>query len=107
MIYLGIDWAEEHHDVYVLNEDGDRLASSRIADGVEGLRAIQELAGNYTDDPAAVIVGIETDRGLLVQGLIASGYTVYAINPFAVSRYRDRHATSGAKSDRGDAKGSC
>ena len=50
------------------------------------------------------MVGIETDRGLSVQALVAAGYQVYAINPFAASRYRDRHATSGAKSDPGDAK---
>ena len=49
-------------------------------------------------------MGVETDRGLLVQALVASGYAVCAINPFAASRYPDRHVTSGAKSDRGDAK---
>ncbi len=50
-----------------------------------------------------VIVGIETDRGPWVQALIAAGYTVYAINPLQVARYRERHGTSGAKSDPGDA----
>jgi len=50
-----------------------------------------------------MIIGVETDRGLLVEGLVASGYAVFAINPFAASRYRDRHVTSGAKSDPGDA----
>jgi transposase len=61
---------------------------------------VAELAG----EPSEVMVGIETDRGLLVGWLVAAGYRVYATNPFAVSRYRDRHATSGAKSDPGDAK---
>jgi transposase len=51
-----------------------------------------------------VVVGIEIDRGLLVGALVAAGYQVFAINPLAVSRYRDRHAVSGAKSDPGDAK---
>ncbi len=51
-----------------------------------------------------MIVGMETDRGLLVAALVAAGYQLYAINPLAVSRYRDRHTVSGAKSDRGDAK---
>jgi transposase len=51
-----------------------------------------------------VVVGIEVDRGLLVYSLLAAGYEVYAINPLAAVRYRDRHATSGAKSDPGDAK---
>jgi len=51
-----------------------------------------------------VIVGIETDRGPWVQALLAAGYTIYAINPLSVARYRERHVTSGAKSDPGDAK---
>ena len=48
-------------------------------------------------------VGIETDRGLWVTALRAAGYTVYAINPRQVARYRERHGTSGAKSDKADA----
>jgi hypothetical protein len=36
--------------------------------------------------------------------LSAAGYQVYAVNPLAVARYRDRHQVSGAKSDTGDAK---
>jgi len=104
MIYLGIDWAEDHHDLCLLDEAGAQLATARVPDGVEGLRRLHELVGLHADSAEAVFVGIETDRGLFVQGLVASGYTVYAINPFAVSRYRDRHITSGAKSDRGDAK---
>ena len=51
-----------------------------------------------------MVIGIETDRGLWVQALGAAGYQVYAINPLAVARYRDRHQVSGAKSDAGDAK---
>ena len=51
-----------------------------------------------------MVIGIETDRGLFVGALVACGYQVFAINPFAASRYRDRHTVSGAKSDPGDAK---
>ena len=54
--------------------------------------------------PAEVIIGIETDRGLFVAALVAAGYEVFAVNPMSTSRYRDRHSTSGAKSDPGDAK---
>ena len=35
---------------------------------------------------------------------MAAGYQVFAVNPMSTSRYRDRHSTSGAKSDPGDAK---
>jgi transposase len=104
MIYLGIDWAEDHHDLCLLDEAGERLAAARVPDGVEGLRRLHELVAPQADSADLVVVGIETDRGLLVQGLVASGYAVYAVNPYAVSRYRDRHTTSGGKSDRGDAK---
>jgi transposase len=104
MIYLGIDWAEAHHDVCLLDEEGARLAKARVPDGLDGLARIHELVGEHTTTAETVVVGIETDRGLLVQGLVATGYQVYALNPFAVSRYRDRHAVSRAKSDAGDAK---
>jgi hypothetical protein len=49
-------------------------------------------------------VGIEKDRGLIVTALVAANYQVFAINPLAASRYRERHHVSGAKSDPGDAK---
>jgi len=104
VIFVGIDWAEAHHDVCVLDEQGEVLAKGRIPDGVEGLARLHAMVADHAEEPAEVVVGIEIERGLLVGALVAAGYRVYAINPFAVSRYRDRHATSGAKSDPGDAK---
>src|SRR4029077_831435 len=50
-----------------------------------------------------VKVGIETERGPWVAALLAAGYEVFAINPMSVARYRERHSTSGAKSDAADA----
>ena len=50
-----------------------------------------------------VVIGIETDRGLFVTSLLAAGYQVFAVNPLSVSRYRDRHASSGEVRS-GDAK---
>lgn len=104
MIYVGDDWAEAHHDVYLCDEAGARLGARRLPEGIEGITAFHELVAGHADDPTVVVVGIETDRGLWVQALIEAGYTVYAINPRAASRYRDRHTLSGAKSDPGDAK---
>ena len=48
-------------------------------------------------------MAIETPRGLLVACLRAGGRKVFAINPMAVARYRDRHCVAGRKSDHGDA----
>ena len=104
VIFVGDDWAEAHHDVYVCDEAGTRLAAKRLPEGIEGMTRFHDLVATHADGPGEVIVGIETDRGLWVQALVEAGYVVYAINPKAASRYRDRHTLSGAKSDPGDAK---
>jgi transposase len=104
MLFVGDDWAEDHHDVHVMNEAGARLGSRRLPEGLDGIRGFHELIAGLVDEPGDVVVGIETDRGLWVGALVAAGYFVYAINPLAVSRYRDRHNVAGAKSDAGDAK---
>jgi transposase len=103
-VFMGDDWAEDHHDVYLMDDAGKRLASRRLPEGLDGIRVFHELVADHVVDPAEVIVGIETDRGLWVTALVAAGYQVYAINPLAASRYRDRHNVGGAKSDAGDAK---
>ena len=104
MIFVGVDWAEAHNEVVVMGEDGTVLGRGRFSVGVGGLAQLHALVADHAEDPAEVIVGIEIDRGLLVDSLVGAGYRVYAINPLAASRYRDRHATSGAKSDASDAK---
>jgi hypothetical protein len=104
VLLVGIDWAERHHDVCVMAADGSVLARERIADGVAGLARLHELIASWAEEPAEVVVGIETDRGLLVGALVAAGYHLIAVNPLAASRYRERHTISRAKSDRGDAR---
>src|SRR6266487_185629 len=102
-IYGGIDWAEDHHDITLVNRDGQLLARRRISDGAAGLAQLLALLAEHGDtagDP--VPVAIETPRGLLVACLRATGRAVYPINPMAVARYRDRHSVAGRKSDHGD-----
>jgi len=103
-IFVGDDWAEDHHDIHLMDADGTRLASRRLPEGFAGIRGFHELVAARADTPAQVVIGIGTDRGLWVEALNAAGYQVYAVNPLAVARYRDRHQVSGAKSDAGDAK---
>ena len=104
MIFVGVDWAEAHHDVFVEDGEGKRLGAGRLPEGVDGIARFHDLVGTFVEDPAEVVIGIETDRGLFVAALVAAGYQLYAVNPMSTSRYRDRHSTSGAKSDPGDAK---
>jgi transposase len=104
--FVGDDWAEDHHDVELVDEAGRRLAKARLGEGVQGITRLHELVAAHVPEdaePGQVVVGIETDRGPWVQALLASGYQVYAINPMQAARYRERHSTSGAKSDPGDA----
>jgi transposase len=104
MIFVGDDWAEDHHDVYVMDQDGVRLVARRLPEGLAGIGAFHELMAAHATEPDQVVIGIETDRGLWVDALTAADYQVYAVNPLAVARYRDRHHVSGAKSDASDAK---
>lgn len=103
-VFVGHDWAEAHHDVHVEDADGQRLAVARLPEGIEGVRRFHELVAVHADEPSEVTVATETDRGLFVGSLVAAGYRVLAVNPLSTSRYRERHSTSGAKSDPGDAK---
>jgi transposase len=105
-LFIGDDWAEDHHDVEVMDEAGKVLARRRLPEGVAGMSQLHGLVGGFLGedaDAAEVVVGIETDRGPWVAALIAAGYSVFPVNPLQASRYRERHGVSGAKSDAGDA----
>src|ERR1039458_6797835 len=105
-LFVGDDWAEDHHDVEVMDERGRVLARARLPEGVAGMARLHELIGEQLGegaDDAEVVIGTETDRGPWAGALVAAGYTVYGVNPLQASRYRERHGVSGAKSDRGDA----
>ena len=104
-LFVGDDWAEDHHDVEVMDEAGKVLAKRRLPEGVAGIAQLHELIGQHVPgdaEDAEVVIGIETDRGPWVAALVAAGYVVFPVNPLQASRYRERHGVSGAKSDQGD-----
>src|SRR4051794_26311936 len=113
MLFVGDDWAEDHHDVELVDDCGRVLARRRLPEGLNGITRLHALIAEHAPpewadlEPQAaaalVKVGIETDRGVWVAALVAAGYEVFAINPLSVTRYRQRHSTSGAKSDTADA----
>jgi hypothetical protein len=103
-VYCGIDWAEGHHDIALVDQDGKLVAKRRInesLDGVAELTAMLAAVGDSAEVP--IPVAIETPRGLLVAALRAAGRPIYPINPLAVARYRERTSVSGKKSDHLDA----
>ena len=113
MLFIGDDWAEDHHDVELVDDQGKVLVRRRLPEGIEGIAGLHALVAEHLPEDwvelepeqvqGLVKVGIETDRGPWVAALVAAGYGVFAINPLSVARYRERHSTSGAKSDAGDA----
>ena len=106
-LFVGDDWAEDHHDVEVMGEAGKVLARRRLPEGAAGMAQFHGLIGQFLPedgpDAAEVVIGIETDRGPWVAALVAAGYAVFPVIPLQASRYRERHGVSGAKSDAGDA----
>jgi len=108
LLFVGDDWAEDHHDIELMDASGRRLAKARLPEGLAGIARLHAMIGEQLGEDAdefaeQVVIGIETDRGLWVQALTAAGYRVYGVNPLQASRYRERHQVSGAKSDGADA----
>ena len=103
-VYCGIDWAEGHHDIALVDDEGKLVGKRRINETVEGFAELIEMLVDAGDSAEALIpVAIETPRGLLVAALRAAGRPIYPINPLAVARYRERTSVSGKKSDHIDA----
>jgi len=99
----GVDWAEAHHDIALVDDDGALVASARIDSGAAGFNAMLTLIAEHGGSAEDTPIAIETDKNLLVVAAAEAGFTVYPINPRAVARYRERYGQAGRKSDAGDA----
>jgi transposase len=104
MLYVGVDWAEAEHAACLVDVGGRVLRRLTIPHTPVGLRRLREAITAAESEPAAVLVAIERPDGLLVDGLLAAGYVVYALNPKAVERYRERTRLAGGKTDPADAE---
>jgi len=103
MFYIGIDWADDHHDIYIIDEEGSKIDSFRIEHNPKGLSFLRERIRSLQVSKSQLLFAIETHKNLLVDFLLDEGYTIYSINPKSVDRYRDRYRVSGAKDDTFDA----
>jgi hypothetical protein len=107
LLFVGDDWAEDHHDVEVQDETGRTLKTARLPEGMDGMTRLHELVAALLPEdaePSQVLVCIETDRGPWVRALVAVGYQVYGVNPKQAARHRETISLSGAKSDKADAR---
>jgi transposase len=102
--FVGIDWATQAHQVWVLDGQGQRVAERSVLHAgaaiTEFVDWLVDLAGGQADQ---VSVAIEVPRGAVVETLVERGCHVYALNPKQLDRFRDRFTVAGAKDDRRDA----
>jgi len=103
VLLVGIDWADREHVYCVMDEAGTTLSTGTMEHTAEGLEQFIAAVRARVQGPDDVLVAIETSHGPLVGALLDQGFTIYAINPKAVERHRERFRISGAKSDVRDA----
>lgn len=103
MLLVGIDWADRAHTYCLMDETGAVRASGTIPHTAEDLDRLMAIIRSHAVGPQDVCIALETRHGPLVGVLLEHGFTVYAINPKAVERHRERFRVAGAKSDLRDA----
>ena len=102
-IYVGIDWADDHHDIHVTDDSAIELGSFTIPHSHTGMEELKKRLGKHSNEAGDILVAVECYQGLLLFSLLDAGYQVYPINPKAVDRYRDRYRMNTSKSDPMDA----
>jgi len=102
MWFAGIDWADDHHDLVVIDGEGQQVGARRVKHTPAGLTELTEFLASITgpERKAELACIIETTHGLLIAALLAAGYPVYPVNPKTVDRKR---GAAGAKTDQIDA----
>src|SRR6266487_1838552 len=99
MWFAGIDWADRHHDTFVIDEAGRKVAQLRVDHTPAGLKKLVGFLREIAPlDQIACI--LETNHGLLITALLEAGLALYPVNPKTIDRKR---AASGAKTDLIDA----
>lgn len=101
MWYVGLDWADTHHDVDVLNEAGKHVGAHRFSHSQEGLNDLKQFLLSFTSRPEELACILETNHGLLIAFLLSAGIPVYPVNPKTINGLRK---VAGAKTDRIDAR---
>ena len=99
-VFAGIDWGGEHHQLCVVDHDGERLLQHRVAHDVAGLA---ELDRHLRRFGARLPIAVERSEGLLVEHLQAVGHAVFPVSPRISARARERYKVAAVKDDRFDA----
>jgi transposase len=88
MWFAGIDWADRHHEVVVLDDHGQSVAQCHVPHSVAGLAQLSAILNGLTDQQGQVLCVVETNQGLLISTLLAAGWTVYPVPTTTVKGLR-------------------
>ncbi|MGA7324896.1 MAG: IS110 family transposase [Rhodomicrobium sp.] len=104
--YAGVDWASESHHVFLTNADGRKIGEKIFRHSGEGLAEMAAwlMTAISAGGASQIYIAIEVPHGPVVETLIERGFTVHAINPKQMDRFRDRFTLAGAKDDSRDAE---
>ena len=101
--YMGVDWGDRLHQVYVGDEEGKKVREMKVQESPEGLAEIGRWLDERRAEGIELWAAIEKPAGRIVDFLLDHGVEVYPVNPKALDRVRDRYWMSGSKSDAFDA----
>ncbi len=100
MWYIGLNWADTHHDVEVMDEAGKRVGARRFPHSYQGLNELKQCVVSIAVSPEHLACIVETNHGLLITFLLEAGIPVSPANPKMANQLRK---TAGAKTDQIDA----
>ncbi len=102
--YIGVDWADTEHAIWVEDEQGTKVLQRTLPHTPEGFADWGRWLDECRAQGTALWAGIERPDGRVVDFLLDHGVVVYPINPKALDRARDRFRMSHAKDDPFDAR---
>ena len=97
--YAGFDWAKDHHDVVIVDDQGQIEAEFQFQHSAAGWQEFRERTRQFP----RLLVAIETSRGAAIEQLLRSAVSLYPLHPKSAKSYRARQLPSGTKTDRYDA----
>ena len=95
--YLGVDWGDRLHQVYVGDDEGKTVREMKVQENPQGLTEIGRWLDEKRAEGCELWAAIEKPAGRMVDFLLDHGVEVYPVNPKAVDRVRDRYRMSDSK----------
>jgi transposase len=101
--FIGLDWADQKHDVCLKPADADRRETSIVEQTPEAIEAwVVQLRQRFGGRPLAIC--LESHRGALMAALMKYEFlTIFPLPPKQLAKYREAMTSSGAKDDPTDA----